>query len=89
MGNCTLILLIDANQEATKTVTAKEQKLLKKAKEIWGTKCKECGYSSKLKHTFESEKGYKVIITECPKCGFLFFLGEDGKERWVIREKGK
>ena len=65
----------------------KEKALKKQAKNIWGTKCKECAYTGSLKYSFVSEKSYKAIITECPNCGFLIFLGEDGKQRWVIRDK--
>jgi len=65
----------------------KENALKKQAKSIWGKKCKECAYTGSLKYKLVSEKSYKAIIVECPNCGFLIFLGEDGKQRWVIREK--
>ncbi len=65
----------------------KEKALKKQAKTIWGSKCKECASTGPLKFSFVSEKSYKAIIIRCPNCGFLIFLGEDGKQRWVIGEK--
>ncbi len=67
-------------------VSQKEQELEKKVNTIWGKKCKDCGYAGNLTINFEKEKNYLICIAECPKCGLLLFVGEDGKYRWLIRE---
>jgi len=72
-----------------RTTTEKKQELVKKAMKAWGKKCITCNYAGKLNYSFESEKGYKIAVAECPKCGFLLFMGEDGKHRWMIREEFK
>ncbi|MFW9921886.1 MAG: hypothetical protein ACFFDW_01195 [Candidatus Thorarchaeota archaeon] len=63
----------------------KEETLNNKAMEIWGGKCKECGFTGELNINYESEKNYLIVVIECPNCGLLLFTGEDGKYRWIIR----
>jgi len=67
-------------------ISQKEQELEKNAKKIWGEKCQACGKKSELKTFFEKEKNYQVIILECSECGFMLFMGEDKKYRWMLKE---
>ncbi|MBN1329928.1 MAG: hypothetical protein JXA54_10690 [Candidatus Heimdallarchaeota archaeon] len=67
-------------------ITKKEHELEENARAIWGEKCQACGKKSELKISFEKEKNYLVIIMECSVCGFMLFMGEDKKYRWMLRE---
>ena len=67
-------------------VSTKEKELLKLVNREWGKKCKKCGFNGNFEHTFEREKKYLVAIVECPKCGFILLMGEDGRNRWILKE---